>query len=175
MRLACIWMAGMFSGMMLLTGCEIRDQSASPEFAPARATDAVDPHQRDDGLARNRIDFIEGFARGCQRARDERKPMLIFFTAPWCKFCHQMAQETFAQDTVVELSRGFVCVLIDADVETDVCREFEVRSFPTVQFVSSAGVRLNRVIGKQPANQLIAQMRAALSALARRPGLTVGR
>lgn len=171
MRQYCILM----SGLMLLAGCEIRDQSASGQFAKAGATDAVDPMRRDDDVARNRIDFVEGFAGGCQRARDERKPMLIFFTAPWCKYCHQMAQETFAQAAVVELSRGFVCVLIDADAETDICREFEVRSFPTVQFVSPAGVRLNRVIGKQPANQLIAQMRAALSALARRPGLTIGR
>jgi thioredoxin-related protein len=175
MRQYCILMAGMFSGMMVLAGCEIRDQSASGEFAQAGATDPVDPLRRDDGLARNRIDFVDDFALGCQRARDERKPMLIFFTAPWCKYCHQMAQEAFAQEAVVELSRGFVCVQVDADAETGVCRQFEVRSFPTVQFVSSAGLRLNRVIGKQPANQLIAQMRAAMSALARRPDLTVGR
>lgn len=175
MRPYCILTAGLLSGVMLLAGCEIRDQSASGEFAQEGAVDSIDPMRRDDDLARNRIAFVEGFARGCQRARDERKPMLIFFTAPWCKYCHQMAQETFAQEAVVELSRGFVCVLIDADAETDVCRQFEVRSFPTVQFVSSAGVRLNRVVGKQPANQLISQMRAALSALARRPDLTVGR
>ncbi len=75
----------------------------------------------------------------------------------------------------MSLSRQFVCVLVDADAEPAACREFEVRSFPTIQFVSSRGVRLNRLIGKQPPHELIAQMQAALETLARRPELTTER
>jgi thioredoxin-like negative regulator of GroEL len=105
-------------------------------------------------------------------ARAQQRPMLVFFTAEWCKYCHQMANDTLVQDPVVELSRSFVCVLVDADAEPDVCRKFEVRGFPTIQFVSPRGAPLNRLTGRQPARLLIAQMNAALHAVARRPDLS---
>jgi thioredoxin-related protein len=157
-------------------GCEVRDGSPAGEAGRAESRANVAESGMDlNGLARGRIAFVDGFERGYQMAREQQKPMFIFFTAGWCKFCHQMANETFVQEAVVQLSTGFVCVLIDADAEPDVCRQFDVRSFPTVQFVSSRGVRLNRVTGKQPAHQLIAQMQAALQAIARRPDLTTQR
>jgi thiol:disulfide interchange protein len=150
----------------LCISCEIREQAQ--DFAPPS------PQAAGSG-ARGHIVFVKGYANGCQLARDQQKPMLIFFTAQWCKYCHQMASEAFIQDPVVNLSQRFVCVLVDADADAVICREFEVRSFPTIQFVSARGVRLNRVIGKQPAHQLVAQMQAALAALARRPELTIER
>ena len=157
-------------------GCEIRDASPVGEAGQTESGETGRQAGREpDGLARGRIAFVDGFERGSQIARTQQKPMLLFFTAQWCKYCHQMAKETFVQDAVVQLSRDFVCVLIDADAEPDVCRQFEVRAFPTVQFVSSRGVRLNRATGKQPAHQFIAQMQAALQAIARRPELTFER
>ena len=62
--------------------------------------------------------------------------MLIFFTAQWCRFCHQMADEAFTHPQVVSLSEHFVCVLVDADSEPEICRKFGVTGYPTIQFVS---------------------------------------
>lgn len=155
----------------LCGGCEIHDASPGPDASQAE-TGTVSQRADEDALARGRIAFVAGFERGVQIARDEQKPMLLFFTAEWCKYCHQMANEVLVQDAVVELSRNFVCVLVDADAEPDVCRKFEVRGFPTIQFVSARGARLNHITGKQPARLLIAQMNAALHAIARRPDLT---
>ncbi|HEV3339084.1 MAG TPA: thioredoxin family protein [Pirellulales bacterium] len=147
-------------------GCEIREQP------PAEARGSAEPG---DGQAGGGIDFVAGYERGFQAARQQQKPMMIFFTAQWCTYCRQMANEAFLQKAVVSLSRQFVCVLVDADAEPAACREFEVRSFPTIQFVSARGARLNRLIGKQPPRELIAQMQAALETLARRPELTTDR
>ncbi len=94
--------------------------------------------------------------------------MLVFFAAPDCSFCQQMVREASADEQVVHLSRRFVCILVDADTEPDVCREFRVRAYPTIQFMSPRGVPLNRVTGKTPASQLASQMQAALQATASR-------
>src|SRR5215469_10283568 len=145
-------------GLGPCVGCEIREQAPSPEVR--QSTEA--------GRARG-IDFVAGYEPGYQAARRQQKPMMIFFTAQWCTYCRQMANEAFLQEVVVSLSRQFVCVLVDADAEPAACREFGVRSFPTIQFVSARGVRLNRLVGKQPPQELIAQMQAALETLARRP------
>lgn len=114
------------------------------------------------------IQFVDGYMAGWQLARQTNKPMLLFFTASWCTYCHQMADEVFTQQAVADLAARFVCVRIDADVEPAVCQQFRVQGYPTVQFVSPHGAPLNRVVGKQPAQQFIAQMQAALQSVARR-------
>ena len=68
----------------------------------------------------------------------------------------------------MSLSEQFVCVLVDADAEPEVCRQFRVKGYPTIQFLSPRGTPLNRVTGKQPTVQLVMEMQAALQAVARR-------
>lgn len=156
--------------VVCLVGCEIHDQ---PTESPSDGTAPIGQNRAAQvaGSA-GQIAFVEGFEHGLQLARNEQKPLLLFFTAEWCKYCQQMEREAFAQQAVVELSREFVCVLIDADAEPDICRQFDVRGFPTIQFVSSSGLRLNRVTGKQPASQLAMHMKSALQALVRRDKAT---
>lgn len=156
-------------------GCEISDVPSGPQAstAPASAAAGTAGDEKAVGpvgasrLARGHIAFVNGFQPGLKLARDQHKPMLLFFTAEWCHYCHQLANEAFVQDAVVEMSRQFVCVLVDADTEPDVCREFHVRGYPTIQFLSPRGVPLNRVTGKQPGYALVQQMQAALQVVAR--------
>ncbi|HJT32312.1 MAG TPA: thioredoxin domain-containing protein [Pirellulales bacterium] len=160
---------------MCCVGCEISDVPSGPQAstAPASGTtgtggagEAIGPAGA-SRVARGRIAFVNGFGPGLELARDQQKPMLLFFTAEWCHYCHQLANEAFVQDGVVEMSRQFVCVLVDADAEPEVCREFHVRGYPTIQFLSPGGLPLNRVTGKQPGYALVQQMQAALQVVAR--------
>lgn len=118
--------------------------------------------------AEKAIAFIHGYREGSQAAREQGKPMLLFFTAQWCTYCHAMEQEALRDSQIVALSQQFVCVIVDADAEPDVCRLFRVRGYPTLQFISPRGVALNRLVGKQPVAQLSTEMQAALQAIARR-------
>lgn len=117
------------------------------------------------------VQFIEGYSEGFEQARATGKPMLVLFMAQWCSFSRQMLVETFTDDQVVRLADQFVCIRVDADNSADVCREFEVRGFPTVQFLSPRGVPLNRLTGKTPGDALALQMQAALQATASRTEL----
>jgi uncharacterized protein YyaL (SSP411 family) len=117
------------------------------------------------------LKFVEGYQQGYAVAVRERKPMMLFFTASWCKYCHQMADEAFTHPQVVRLSGQFVCVLVDADHEGDVCRQFGVGSYPTIQFLSPRGVPLARVVGKQPGPQIMTAMESALQHVAQRVDL----
>jgi thioredoxin-like negative regulator of GroEL len=144
---------------VLLAGCD----SASEEVNSIVPLPASPP-----AVARGHIRFVDGYARGIEQANREGKPMLLFFTAQWCEFCHQMANEAFVQEPVVGLSDRFVCILVDADREPQVCKQFQVRGYPTIQFLSPLGLPLNRVVGKKPGHQLVMEMHAALQAVARR-------
>ena len=114
------------------------------------------------------IHFVEGFRRGWEIAHNQGKPILILFTADWCNYCHAMAREAFCESSVVNLSQEFTCVLVDADAEPEVCRQFRVRGYPTIQFLSPRGLPLNRLTGKQAPVQLANEMQAALQAVAQK-------
>jgi thioredoxin-like negative regulator of GroEL len=128
---------------------------------------AVSPPAARPKVVHGKVAFIDGFDRGVEAAVQQGKPMLVFFTAEWCHYCHQMAAEAFADSNVATLSERFVCILVDADAEPRVCRRFRVKSFPTVQFLSSRRTPLNRLVGKRSTADLLRQMHAALQAVAR--------
>ena len=117
-------------------------------------------------VERGKLNFVEGYRAGYQLAAQQSKPIMLFFTAEWCRYCHQMAQEAFTHPQVVALSQSFVCVLVDADAEPAVCRQFGVTGYPTIQFVSPRGVPLELVVGKKPGHQVMLAMRAALQSVA---------
>ena len=144
-----------------LTGC-------SGELESPGATTAL---QTPTGktLAQGRLPFVVGYEAGVAEAQRQNKPLLVFFTAEWCHYCHAMAAEALSQEVVVRIAERFVCVLVDADAEPEVCRQYRVRAYPTVQFLSPTGVPLNRMTGKQPAQQVVMEMQAALQSVARRP------
>ncbi|MBX3411154.1 MAG: thioredoxin family protein [Pirellulales bacterium] len=119
-------------------------------------------------IQRGELKFVESYDQGIQLAQQEGKPLLLFFTAAWCNFCHQLAADAFKHEQVVGLSDQFVCVLVDADSQPEICRHYHVRSFPTIQFLSPRGVPLNRMTGKRPGTQLVMEMQSALQATARR-------
>ena len=166
-----------FCILAMLAGCSSSTDSAptaqalpQPQFGAQH--DAAPLAQRSAPATANpaamQLNFVMGYAKGCEQAQAARKPILLFFTAEWCRYCHQMGQEAFVHPQVVSLSEQFVCVLVDADTESDVCRRFGVQAYPTVQFVSPRGVPLNRLVGKKPAQQVVTAMQAALQSVARR-------
>jgi protein disulfide-isomerase len=144
-------------------GCN-RDSTPLPSSETADVSQAAPA----SGGQTETIAFVQGYRQGCQAAREQGKPMLLFFTAEWCGYCHAMERETLHDPQIVALSKQFVCVLVDADAEPDVCRLYRVRGYPTVQFISPRGAALNRLVGKQPVAEMSLEMQAALQAIARR-------
>lgn len=108
------------------------------------------------------LTFVTDPALGYELAANSGLPCLFFFTADWCTYCHRMADSAFADETVGRLSQGFVCVLVDADHEPELCQEFTVTGFPTVVFTSPNGHTLHRLVGLQSSSALAGGMRAAL-------------
>lgn len=158
-------------------GCEISDEQlpiASPGQPSAAAEQApLVPVTRPASAAvttirKGQLPFVQGFAAGLEQARAENRPMLVFFTAEWCGYCHQLADDAFCNPEVLALAQNFCCVLVDGDAEPATVSRFEVRGFPTIQFLSPSGVPLNRVTGKRPAAEIVQEMQAALHAVARR-------
>jgi thiol:disulfide interchange protein len=148
------------ASMLALAGC-------NGEVQPAPKVRVQPTENLREEIARGKIQFIDDYQQGLELAQQQGIPLMLFFMADWCKFCHQMAEEALSEDHVAQLSERFVCVLVDNGTQEALCREFRVRSFPTILFLSPRGVPLNRVTGKQPSHRVVMEMQSALQAVAR--------
>lgn len=153
----CRWQVLLVLPLLALAGCQ---QSSS---TPAGALGSVDAQQL---VERGGLTFVADSTVGLQLAKAGNRPCLLFFTAEWCTFCHQMEETAFVDAAIKELSQEFVCVLVDADREPDICRHFAVRGYPTIQFLAADGRRLHQLVGRQSTPQLATGMRAALERMA---------
>ncbi len=149
----------LIAGVLLLATCGCQPSSATSKNALLQA----DPELL---VERGKIQFIADSTIGLRLAKQQSLPCLLFFTADWCTFCHQMEETAFADRVVGKLAQQFVCVLVDADQEPGICQQYAIEGFPTVQFIAADGRRLQRLIGRQSTQQLVSGMQSALERLA---------
>jgi len=145
----------LLSGVALLAllGCGRGGSDAVPVALGEVAPNLIERH--------GNLHFVRDPAVGYQTAARHGLPCLLFFTAEWCTYCHQMEAAAFTDDAVGTLANGFVCILIDADREPALCRHYGVSGFPTIQFTAPDGRMLHRLVGRQTAAKLATAMRAA--------------
>lgn len=141
--------------MLALLGCGRSGNVAVPLSLGELAPSLIERH--------GNLYFVKDPEAGYQVAASQGMPCLLFFTAEWCTYCRQMEATAFTDNTVGELADDFVCLLVDADREPELCRHFRVSGFPTIQFVAPDGQMLHRLVGRQTATNLAAGMRAASS------------
>jgi thiol:disulfide interchange protein DsbD len=89
--------------------------------------------------------WAKSYADGLAQAGSRHRPMLISFHTPGCGWCAKLDAETFTDPTVVELSRKFVCVRVDSDVDPTAVHRYGVFEYPTILFADSGGRELGRI------------------------------
>ena len=144
---------------MTLAGCGQSTQTAEAPWAMA----GIDPQLVEQ---QGQLSFVRDVQSGTQLAAQLQKPCLLFFTAQWCTYCHQMAETAFQDPQVGQLGQRFVCVLVDADRDAALCRQLGISGFPTVQFLSPQGKTLHRLVGRQSGPALAQGMQSALDRFA---------
>ena len=76
---------------------------------------------------------------------------IFYFTADWCSPCKRV------KPIVEELNREQSDAnfqIIDADIETELVKRFEVRSVPTFILIEN-GIEVNRITGAQTRESLV--------------------
>ena len=123
---------------------------------PVRAESPLSTEQE------RQVVFLSELTEALAEARQAGKPLLVFFSTEECIYCHQMLENTFHDQQVVRLAENFVCVRVEAGEAPEICKDFHIHAFPTVQFITSDGVPLHRVLGKKEPETLTIQMQVAL-------------
>lgn len=89
------------------------------------------------------IDWLTDYRTAGKLAADSGKPMLLDFTASWCKPCREMEKIFWMRADVIELSRNFVCVKIDTGQNQKLADKFNVSMLPHLIMTDSWGFGLN--------------------------------
>lgn len=80
-------------------------------------------------------------------AQQSGKPMLIDFSADWCKPCQEMAKTFWPRPQIVALTRKFVCVSLNFDKNRSEVSRFKVDRIPAVVFTDPWGNVLTNRFG----------------------------
>ena len=106
------------------------------------------------------------FDQGVERAKKEKKLLVVDFYTDWCHWCKVMVKETFANKEVVKFAKEHV-IMAKLNAETsekfrfkdakyngmELSQMFGVRGFPTTAFLNSDGELLTTVSGYIPADR----------------------
>lgn len=83
------------------------------------------------------IGWATSYAEGMATAKAQNRPVLIKFSAEWCKWCERMDVEVFVDDPVIQALQGYTCIKVDVDKRPDVAMAYSVRSLPRVVVVNT--------------------------------------
>ncbi|WP_437631838.1 protein-disulfide reductase DsbD family protein [Sorangium sp. So ce854] len=83
------------------------------------------------------------------KAKAEKRPLLVDFTADWCGACKQLDKDTFSDPRVMARAAHFVAVKVDATNDEDpqvgaVMGKYKVVGLPTVVIYDSTGAERKR-------------------------------
>ncbi len=97
-----------------------------------------------------------GLEEGFQIAKQEQKPIMMYFWAIWCQYCAKFQTDTLGNPQVKKILEGdYVLVAMDLDVDRDVASQYGVSYPPYLVFMDTNGTVLQRVPGAVDADYLL--------------------
>ena len=162
-----------------VVGCGPLPVGTPPASAPAHATAArrvEPPRPTAEGplgsiplaaahsAALPPITLGDDYEAALVRAEAEGKPLLLFFTAPWCEYSRRLEAEVLSQADAQAAASRFVCVRIDVD-RRDLQEQYRVKVFPTIIPATSRGTASQRLTGAQTVESFVTGLTTALTAV----------
>lgn len=108
------------------------------------------------------ISWLNDFKEAGKIAVESGKPMLLDFTASWCKPCREMEKIFWTRADVIELAKNFVCVKVDLDQNARLADKYGVSAIPNVVSTDSWGYGLafHRGFGLKADAEIMEKLRA---------------
>lgn len=108
------------------------------------------------------VPWRTSFQPALQEAKRTHKPLMVFFHASWCTYCHVMDDKTFPTVSVITASQKWIPVRLDEDQNQPVSKKYQVNGdLPTVLFLKPNGALAGRIKGMQSPATLTKAMNAA--------------
>jgi len=126
---------------------------SNPVFAVSLPTSTTTPLKKPV-----QIKWYKSFEKGLTMAKRKQKPLLVDFEADWCIWCKRLDATTYKAPQVIALSKKFICVKVNYDVDSALAQKYGVRGLPTIIFMNSEGKVIHRVVGYRGPEDFAAEM-----------------
>jgi len=100
-----------------------------------------------------------------QEALDQDKAVLLYFWAPWCKWCDKYHENVFSDDRVDDSMDQFVKVAVDVDENSELTNEYGVRGPPTLIWVDPGTGEVIHKLEGYPSPERVSDPAGAVSEL----------
>ena len=98
----------------------------------------------------------DGLQKGFYIAKNETKPIIVYFWAVWCQYCAKFQASTLGDPQVKKiLQEDYVLVAEDLDQDKDVASKYGVGYPPQVLFLDSNDNVLDRIAGAVDADTFL--------------------
>lgn len=100
------------------------------------------------------------YDEGLAKAKKEKKHVLVAFYTNWCGWCKRMDKNTYGDEEVKKfLKKSYVAIKVNAEskekvevdgkklTESELAREYRVRSFPVTWFLKQSGEKIAPYLG----------------------------
>ena len=103
--------------------------------------------------------------RAFAQAREQRKPVLLYWGATWCPPCNQLKATFFNRQDFAQQARNLVAVHVDGDRPgaQKLGARFKVRGYPTVILMRADGTEISRLASDADPAQMLALLQAGLA------------
>lgn len=101
----------------------------------------------------NKFGFLEDdYSQAVEKAKREKKLILIDFSARWCPSCKRLEDEILPAKAFQKLTKSFVRVKIDTDRFENVIisEKFKVKGIPTLLVINADQQEIDRLVDFQP-------------------------
>ena len=97
-----------------------------------------------------------GFDEALDRARSEKRLLLVDVYTDWCGLCKKLDREVLSDARVAEAARGLVAIRVNAEKGGEkVAQRYDVQGFPTILFVDGSGNVVKRIDGFVDAGEML--------------------
>jgi uncharacterized protein YyaL (SSP411 family) len=88
----------------------------------------------------NLIRWLENDDEAFEKARAEKKPVMLFLAAFWCGYCQRMDEGAFSErENLALLNAYFVSLRVENAARPDIDARYNLNGWPTIAFFSPAG------------------------------------
>jgi len=88
----------------------------------------------------NQINWQEWAPEAFEKAKNEKKPVLLAIAAIWCHWCHVMDETSYSDDKVISLINGkYIPIRVDADKRPDIQDRYLLGGWPTTAILTPSG------------------------------------